>query len=130
MSFVVASQIMLWIALLVLAWCAWRGAPDRRSSSAHRAGGRIVAAPAAETRGPRRPELALSGLDGSIVKIGGVRGGRSQLLLFLSPELRDLRNIVAGAALGSGRRAELVGHCLGQRRRTLTNMRRSCVRRV
>jgi methylamine dehydrogenase accessory protein MauD len=30
--------------------------------------------------------MALTSLDGSTVQIGGVRGGRSQLLLFLSPD--------------------------------------------
>jgi len=32
------------------------------------------------------PEMALPALDGSTIQIGGIRGGRSQLLLFLSPD--------------------------------------------
>jgi methylamine dehydrogenase accessory protein MauD len=36
--------------------------------------------------GDAAPELALDGLDGSPVRIGGVRDGRSQLVLFISPD--------------------------------------------
>jgi methylamine dehydrogenase accessory protein MauD len=36
--------------------------------------------------GDPTPEMELAGLDGSLVKIGGARGARSQLLLFLSPD--------------------------------------------
>jgi methylamine dehydrogenase accessory protein MauD len=32
------------------------------------------------------PEMSLNALDGSTVRIGGVRGGRSQLVLFISPD--------------------------------------------
>jgi methylamine dehydrogenase accessory protein MauD len=86
MSFVVASQIMLWIALLVLAVVCM--ALARQIGVLHQ---RIAPAGALSLRQPLKlgdptPELALSGLDGSVVKIGGVRGGRSQLLLFLSPD--------------------------------------------
>ena len=85
MSFLVASQIMLWIGLLVLgAVCM---ALARQIGVLHQ---RIAPAGALSLRQPLKlgdltPELVLPGLDGSQVKIGGVRGGRSQLLLFLSP---------------------------------------------
>lgn len=36
--------------------------------------------------GELTPEMTVVALDGSQVKIGGLRGGRSQLLLFLSPD--------------------------------------------
>jgi len=86
MSFVVASQIMLWIALLVLAVVCM--ALARQIGVLHQ---RIAPAGALSLPQPLKlgdptPELALPDLNGSIVKIGGVRGGRSQLLLFLSPD--------------------------------------------
>lgn len=85
MSFVIASQIMLWIGLLVLGVvCA---ALARQVGVLHQ---RIAPAGALSLRQPLKlgdltPEMLLPGLDGAPVKIGGVRGGRSQLLLFLSP---------------------------------------------
>jgi methylamine dehydrogenase accessory protein MauD len=84
-SFLVASQIMLWIGLLALgAVCL---ALARQIGVLHQ---RIAPAGALSLRQPLKPgdlapEMALPGLDGSRVVIGGVRGGRSQLLLFLSP---------------------------------------------
>jgi methylamine dehydrogenase accessory protein MauD len=85
MSFLVASQIVLWIGLLVLgAVCM---ALARQIGVLHQ---RIAPAGALSLRQPLKlgdltPEMVLPGLDGTPVKIGGVRGGRSQLLLFLSP---------------------------------------------
>lgn len=85
MSFVVASQIMLWIGLLALgAVCI---ALARQIGVLHQ---RIAPAGALSLRQPLKPgdlapEMVLPGLDGSRVAIGGVRDGRSQLLLFLSP---------------------------------------------
>src|SRR5258708_20078044 len=86
MSFVVASQIMLWIALLVLAVVCM--ALARQIGVLHQ---RIAPAGALSLPQPLKlgdptPELALPDLHGSIVKIGGVRGERSPLLLFLSPD--------------------------------------------
>jgi methylamine dehydrogenase accessory protein MauD len=86
MSFLVASQIMLWIALLALGLVCM--ALARQIGVLHQ---RIAPAGALSLRQPLRlgelaPEFVLPGLDGSTVKIGGVRGGRSQLLLFLSPQ--------------------------------------------
>ena len=85
MSFVIASQVALWIALLVLGVVCI--ALARQIGVLHQ---RIAPAGALTLRQPLTvgdltPELALTGLDGSVVKIGGVRAGRSQLLLFLSP---------------------------------------------
>jgi methylamine dehydrogenase accessory protein MauD len=84
-SFLVASQIMLWVGLLVLA--AVCIALARQIGVLHQ---RIAPAGALSLRQPLKlgdpaPEMVLPGLDGSPVAIGGVRAGRSQLLLFLSP---------------------------------------------
>ena len=86
MSFLVASQIMLWIGLLVLGVVCM--ALARQIGVLHQ---RIAPAGALSLRQPLKlgdpaPEMVLPGLDGSPVKIGGVRAGRSQMLLFLSPD--------------------------------------------
>ncbi len=85
MSFLIASQILSWAALLVLGIICM--ALARQIGVLHQ---RIAPAGALSLRQPLKPgdltpELTLPALDGSMVKIGGVRGGRSQLLLFLSP---------------------------------------------
>jgi methylamine dehydrogenase accessory protein MauD len=85
MSFLIASQIVLWIALLILAVVCM--ALARQIGVLHQ---RIAPAGALSLRQPLKlgdptPELRLTGLDGAAVQIGGARGGRSQLLLFLSP---------------------------------------------
>jgi methylamine dehydrogenase accessory protein MauD len=85
MSFLVASQIMLWIGLLALGVVCMVLA--RQIGVLHQ---RIAPAGALSLRQPLilgdpAPEMVLPGLDGSRVQIGGVRDGRSQLLLFLSP---------------------------------------------
>jgi methylamine dehydrogenase accessory protein MauD len=85
MSFVLASQIMLWVALFVLALVCM--ALARQIGVLHQ---RIAPAGALSLPQPLKlgdpaPELSLPALDGASVRIGGMRGGRSQLLLFLSP---------------------------------------------
>jgi methylamine dehydrogenase accessory protein MauD len=85
MSFLIASQIALWIGLLVLGVvCA---ALARQIGVLHQ---RIAPAGALSLRQPLKigdstPEMALTALDGSTVQIGG-RAGRAQLLLFISPD--------------------------------------------
>jgi len=86
MSILIASQIALWIGLGVLALVCM--ALARQICVLHQ---RIAPAGALALRQPLKvgdptPQLALPALDGSIVQIGGVRGGRSQLLLFVSPD--------------------------------------------
>lgn len=86
MSFLVASQIALWIGLLVLGIVCT--ALARQIGVLHQ---RIAPAGALSLRQPLQlgdstPEMTLTSLDGSAVQIGGVRDGRSQLLLFLSPD--------------------------------------------
>jgi methylamine dehydrogenase accessory protein MauD len=86
MSFLVASQVVLWLGLLILGFVCM--ALARQIGVLHQ---RIAPAGALALRQPLKlgdptPEMALAGLDGTSVQIGGVRGGRSQLLLFLSPD--------------------------------------------
>jgi methylamine dehydrogenase accessory protein MauD len=86
MSFLIASQILLWTGLLVLGVVCM--ALARQIGVLHQ---RIAPAGALSLPQPLKlgdptPEMELAGLDGSLVKIGGARGARSQLLLFLSPD--------------------------------------------
>jgi methylamine dehydrogenase accessory protein MauD len=86
MSFVIASQIALWAAILVLAVVCI--ALARQIGVLHQ---RIAPAGALALKQPLKlgeaaPEMTLAALDGPAVRIGGVRGGRSQLVLFISPD--------------------------------------------
>jgi len=86
MTFIIVSQVLLWGALLVLAFVCVVLA--RQVGILHQ---RIAPAGALSLRQPLKigdavPVMSLAALDGARVDIGGVRGGRSQLLLFLSPE--------------------------------------------
>jgi methylamine dehydrogenase accessory protein MauD len=86
MSFLVASQILLWIGLIVLGFICI--ALARQVGVLHQ---RIAPAGALALRQPLKvgepvPTMNVSSLDGANVQIGGLRGGRSQLLLFLSPD--------------------------------------------
>ncbi|MGA2778943.1 MAG: redoxin family protein [Steroidobacteraceae bacterium] len=86
MSFLIASQIVLWLAVLVLGVVCI--ALARQVGVLHQ---RIAPAGALSLKQPLKlgdpvPQLALPTLDGSAVQIGGVRDGRSQLVLFLSPD--------------------------------------------
>jgi methylamine dehydrogenase accessory protein MauD len=85
MNFLIASQLVLWLGLLTLGVVCM--ALARQIGVLHQ---RIAPAGALSLRQPLKlgdltPEMVLPDLNGSPVKIGGVRGGRSQLLLFLSP---------------------------------------------
>ena len=86
MNFLIASQVVLWIGLLALGVVCM--ALARQIGVLHQ---RIAPAGALSLPQPLKlgdptPEMELPGLDGSLVKIGGPRGARSQLLLFLSPD--------------------------------------------
>jgi methylamine dehydrogenase accessory protein MauD len=86
MSFVIASQIALWMAILVLAVVCI--ALARQVGVLHQ---RLAPAGALSLKQPLQmgeatPEMNLVALDGSTVRIGGARGGRSQLVLFVSPD--------------------------------------------
>ncbi|MGA2190003.1 MAG: redoxin domain-containing protein [Steroidobacteraceae bacterium] len=86
MSFVIASQIALWLGLLILGTVCM--ALARQIGVLHQ---RIAPAGALSLRQPLKPgdstpEMTLTTLAGAAVRIGGVRDGRSQLLLFVSPD--------------------------------------------
>jgi len=84
-SFLIASQIVLWAAVILLGLICIVLA--RQIGVLHE---RIAPAGALALRQPLKigepvPQLAVTTIDGGAVQIGGERGGRSQLLLFLSP---------------------------------------------
>jgi len=86
MNFVIASQIALWLGLLILGVVCM--ALARQIGVLHQ---RIAPAGALSLRQPlalgdTTPQMNLASLHGGAVQIGGARGGRSQLLLFLSPD--------------------------------------------
>ncbi len=86
MSFLIASQIALWVAVLALGVVCM--ALARQIGVLHQ---RIAPAGALALRQPLKlgepvPEMSLTALDGAAVRIGGARGGRSQLVLFVSPD--------------------------------------------
>jgi methylamine dehydrogenase accessory protein MauD len=86
MTFIIVSQALLWAAVLVLGLVCIVLA--RQVGILHQ---RIAPAGALALKQPLKigapvPVMNLGGLDGTRVDIGGARGGRSQLLLFLSPD--------------------------------------------
>ena len=86
MSFLIASQVVSWIGLLVLGVVCM--ALARQIGVLHQ---RIAPAGALALRqalklGDPTPEMTLPGLNGETVRIGGPRNNRSQLLLFLAPD--------------------------------------------
>ncbi len=87
MSFVIASQIVLWIAvlglaLLCLALARQIGVLHQRLAPA----GALALKQQALKAGDPAPQFALPTLDGGEVRIGGAPAGRSQLVLFVSPD--------------------------------------------
>ena len=85
MSFLIASQIISWIALLVLGVVCI--ALARQIGVLHQ---RIAPAGALSLPQPLKvgdlaPQLTLPALDGATVILGGPRSGRGQLVLFVSP---------------------------------------------
>jgi methylamine dehydrogenase accessory protein MauD len=88
MSFIIASQIALWIGLLVLGLVCL--ALARQIGVLHQriAPAGALSLPQPLPLGSATPEMTVTALDGTPLKIGGVREGRSQLLLFLSPDCR------------------------------------------
>jgi methylamine dehydrogenase accessory protein MauD len=94
MSFLIASQIVLWIGLLVLGIVCI--ALARQIGVLHQ---RIAPAGALSLKQPLKlgeatPELTLTSLDGAPLRIGGSRDGRSQLLLFVSPDCAICENLL------------------------------------
>ena len=85
MNFVVASQILLWLGILVLGLVCLVLARQIGVLHQRLAPVGALALPQRLKVGDPAPLLTLRALDGSAIDIGGVRG-RSQLLLFLSPD--------------------------------------------
>lgn len=86
MSFVIASQVLLWVGFGTLALiCA---ALARQVGVLHQRLAPVGALALTQRLkvGDPAPEMRLSGLDGSLVSIGGRGRPKSQLLLFLSPD--------------------------------------------
>ncbi|MFZ5707530.1 MAG: redoxin family protein [Pseudomonadota bacterium] len=103
-GFVLASQIMLWIAVGVLGILVM--ALARQVGVLHE---RIAPAGALTLHqkvavGDKGPEMTLTALDGQDVRIGGKREGRSQLLFFLSPDCPICKTLLP--VLRSAARAE------------------------
>lgn len=94
MSFLIASQIVLWIGFLLLGIVCI--ALARQIGVLHQ---RIAPAGALSLRQPLKlgeatPESTFTSLAGNPVRIGGNRGGRSQLVLFLSPDCAICENLL------------------------------------
>jgi len=87
MAFLIASQIALWIAVILLgslclALARQVGVLHERIAPA----GALMLAQQAVRVGRPAPRLELASLTGAAVTIGGERGDRSQLLFFLAPD--------------------------------------------
>jgi methylamine dehydrogenase accessory protein MauD len=101
-SFLIASQIALWAAVLALAVVCM--ALARQIGVLHQ---RIAPAGALALRQPLAvgepvPEMSLAALDGAAVRIGGARGGRSQLLLFVSPDCAICESLLPAVRSAQG----------------------------
>jgi len=102
MSFLIASQIALWAAVLALGVVCM--ALARQIGVLHQ---RIAPAGALALRQPLKlgepvPEMSLVALDGAAVRIGGVRGGRSQLVLFVSPDCAICESLLPAVRSAQG----------------------------
>ena len=102
MSFLIASQIALWVAMLALGVVCM--ALARQIGVLHQ---RIAPAGALALRQPLKlgepvPEMSLVALDGAAVRIGGVRGGRSQLVLFVSPDCAICESLLPAVRSAQG----------------------------
>jgi methylamine dehydrogenase accessory protein MauD len=101
-SFLIASQIALWVAVLALGVVCM--ALARQIGVLHQ---RIAPAGALALRQPLKvgepvPEMSLAALDGAAVRIGGVRGGRSQLVLFVSPDCAICESLLPAVRSAQG----------------------------
>jgi methylamine dehydrogenase accessory protein MauD len=101
-SFLIASQIALWAAVLALGVVCM--ALARQIGVLHQ---RIAPAGALALRQPLAvgepvPEMSLTALDGSAVRIGGARGGRSQLVMFVSPDCAICESLLPAVRSAQG----------------------------
>jgi methylamine dehydrogenase accessory protein MauD len=85
-NLVIASQVALWAALLILGVVCLALARQIGVLHQRLAPAGALALPQPLKLGDAAPEMTLTALDGAAVKIAGARGGRSQMLLFISPE--------------------------------------------
>ena len=102
MSFLIASQILLWCAVLVLGLISIVLA--RQIGVLHQ---RIAPAGALALRQPLKvgdaaPQLKVSTLEGVPLDIGGARAGRGQLLLFLSPDCAVCESLLPSVRSAQG----------------------------
>jgi methylamine dehydrogenase accessory protein MauD len=102
LSFLIASQIALWAAVLALGVVCM--ALARQIGVLHQ---RIAPAGALALRQPLKPgepvpETSLKALDGATVRIGGARGGRSQLVLFVSPDCAICESLLPAVRSAQG----------------------------
>ena len=102
MSFIIASQIALWMGLLILGTVCI--ALARQIGVLHQ---RIAPAGALALRQPLKlgepvPEMSLTALDGAAVRIGGARAGRSQLVLFVSPDCAICESLLPAVRSAQG----------------------------
>jgi len=101
-SFLIASQILLWCAVLVLGLISIVLA--RQIGVLHQ---RIAPAGALALRQPLKvgdaaPQLKVSTLEGVPLDIGGARAGRGQLLLFLSPDCAVCESLLPSVRSAQG----------------------------
>jgi len=95
MAFLIASQIVSWIGLIVLgvvciALARQIGVLHERIAPA----GALMLADRTLRVGEAAPEMSLPAIDGAMVQLGGVRGGRSQLIFFLAPDCPACKSLL------------------------------------
>ena len=102
MSLLIASQIVLWIAVLALGTVCI--ALARQIGVLHQ---RIAPAGALSIRqalqvGDAAPQMTLATLEGAPLQVGGARAGRSQLILFLSPDCAICESLLPSVRSAQG----------------------------
>ncbi len=85
MSFIIASQIVLWLGFIVLGVVCIVLTRQIGVLHARLAPAGALSLHTTLNAGDRVPELSLTALSGAPVRIGGAREGRSQLVLFVAP---------------------------------------------
>lgn len=102
MSLLIASQFVLWLAVIVLATVCI--ALARQVGVLHQ---RIAPAGALSIRqavqvGDAAPQMTLTTLEGAALQVGGARAGRSQLILFLSPDCAICQSLLPSVRSAQG----------------------------
>ncbi|MDA5195053.1 redoxin family protein [Govanella unica] len=86
MTYLIASQILLWIAVLALGALAIALARQVGVLHERIAPAGALTLPSAVKAGDMAPDLMVTTLTGQQMQVGGVRQGRSQLVFFLAPD--------------------------------------------